>query len=63
MDILGSGDLHNINVWAEATGIDTIFESIAILEAFINKLVANNIEIGSVNGFQFRAMKDSLGDG
>lgn len=63
MEILGSEDLHNINVWAQANGIDTIFESIAMLEAFINKLVANNIEIGSANGFQFRAMKDSLGNG
>jgi hypothetical protein len=41
MEILKSGDIQDINVWALANGIDTVFQRIAMLEAFVNKLVAN----------------------
>ncbi|MBJ2356710.1 tail fiber domain-containing protein [Sphaerochaeta sp. S2] len=47
MEILNSGDIQDINVWAQANGIGTVFERIAMLEAFVNKLFANQIEIMS----------------
>jgi hypothetical protein len=78
MDILASGDILNINKWAQANGIDQVFEKIAILEAFIDSLVANeafiknlvaqNMKAGpgtglASSGFRFRAQTDSVGDG
>ncbi len=41
MDILASGDMQNINKWAEANGVTQVFEKIAVLEAFIDELTAN----------------------
>jgi hypothetical protein len=58
MNILASNNIENINVWAENNGISTLFEKIAVLEAFVNKLVANQIRVGGGSenlGFLFKA--------
>ncbi|MDC7250342.1 MAG: hypothetical protein PQJ49_10535 [Sphaerochaetaceae bacterium] len=47
MNILASGDIDNINTWATANGIASVFEKIAVLEAFINKMFANEIELNN----------------
>ncbi len=43
MDILAKGELEDVNTWANANGINTVVEKIAILEAFFNKVFANEI--------------------
>jgi len=45
MDILANGNLEDVNTWAAASGINTVVEKIAILEAFVNKLFANQIKL------------------
>ena len=52
MEILSSGDVNDINVWASALGITQVFESIAVLRAFINQLFVNEIELAG-NGSIF----------
>jgi hypothetical protein len=43
MEILNSGDIDDINVWASALGVTQVFERIAAIEAFFNKLFTNEI--------------------
>ncbi|MDT3359121.1 MAG: hypothetical protein LIR47_07225 [Spirochaetota bacterium] len=45
MDILATGEIQDINVWAQANGMDQVFQRIAVLEAFINKIFANEVEM------------------
>ena len=45
MDILAKGELEDVNTWANANGINTVVEKIAALEAFVNKLFANQIKL------------------
>lgn len=47
MDILASNDWPDVNRWAQANGIGTVFGKIAALEAFYNKLFANEIEMSA----------------
>lgn len=47
MDILANGNLEDVNTWAAASGINTVVEKIAILEAFINTMFANQIKLMS----------------
>ena len=57
MNILASNNIDNINSWANSNGISAVFEKIAILQAFINKLVANQLRVGGgseSNGFLFK---------
>jgi hypothetical protein len=58
MEILKSGDIQDINVWALANGIGTVFERIATLEAFVKKLFANQIEIMSGGSLYSRYTSD-----
>ncbi len=44
MEILNSGDVNDINRWAAALGITQVFESIAVLKAFVDKLTVNRVE-------------------
>ncbi|MDP0487906.1 MAG: hypothetical protein Q7K36_00165, partial [Fusobacterium sp. JB020] len=49
MEILAKEDLNDINTWANANGINTVVEKLAIIKAFINKIFANEISL-SENG-------------
>jgi hypothetical protein len=62
MNILASNNIDNINSWANSNGISAVFEKIAILEAFINKLVANQLRVGGgseSNGFLFKVEENN----
>ena len=43
MEILNSGDVSDIDVWAGALNITQVFESIAVLKAFVDKLTVNSV--------------------
>lgn len=48
MEILKSGDIENINVWANANGLEAVFTKLAVLDAFIDKLFANEAKIRDI---------------
>ncbi|ADY13701.1 hypothetical protein [Sphaerochaeta globosa] len=58
MDILATGDIKNINVWAQANKIDQVFQRVAVLEAFINKVFANKIEMSNNGAIYSRYTED-----
>lgn len=58
MDILAFGDIQNINVWAQANGIDQVFQRIAVLEAFIQKVFANKIVMSQDGAIYSRYTED-----
>ncbi len=45
MTIMAQGDMTDINVLAKALDIERVYEKVAAMEAFINKLFANEITI------------------
>ena len=49
MEILNTADTANytVDTWASALGINTVFDKIAVLTAFIDKIFANTIEISA----------------
>lgn len=51
MEILNSGKMDNINVAAEALGVERVFTAIAVLDAFISRLFANEIELTYTSGY------------
>jgi len=68
MEILHTGDINDINVWAQANGVGTVFEKIAVLEAFVDSLVANEAFIENLFaedialGGQIRANYNTAGN-
>ena len=58
MEILAGDDASAIATWSQALGVTQVFERIAVLEAFVNKLVANQLRVGGGSetaGFLFKA--------
>ncbi len=58
MDILAGDNTTEIGVWCQALQVTQFFERIAVLEAFVNKLIANQIRVGGgseTSGFLFKA--------
>ncbi len=47
MSIMSQGDMDDINTVAKALDVERVFERVAALEAFINKLFANEITISN----------------
>ena len=45
MSLMNSGEMQDVNAFAEALGIERVFERVAAMEAFIHKLFANEIEL------------------
>lgn len=57
MEILDSRDMDDINVAAEAMGIERVFKRLAVLEMFVDELLANEafIKMLEVNKLKFEA--------
>ena len=44
MEILADGDIADINTWAQALGINHVFENFAALNAFIDNLIVHRVK-------------------
>jgi hypothetical protein len=60
MDILASGDMQNIMVWAQANGVAQVFEKIAAYEIFTNALSANDAFIKNLYAQNLRVMEGAI---
>lgn len=52
MQLLATENMDNINTLSTAMGFDAVFERLAVLEAFVNKLYANQITLMSGGSIQ-----------
>lgn len=52
MSIMNDSDISDINVVAKALDVERVFEKVAALKAFINKLFANDIELTDSSGIK-----------